>query len=100
MARDEATQLTTQLPVGRAIGSDTRTADVVFAPFVVLAVTYMVGMILGSSPDEVTRRNRAIAAGFVVLVAVGVFFYMLPVLDATVIPEDAWRSRMWLSTWI
>src|SRR5436190_1372122 len=26
MARDEATQLTTQLPVGRAIGSDTRTA--------------------------------------------------------------------------
>jgi dolichyl-phosphate-mannose--protein O-mannosyl transferase len=73
---------------------------VVFAPFVVLAVTYMVGMILGSSPDEVTRRNRAIAAGFVVLVAVGVFFYMLPVLDATVIPEDAWRSRMWLSTWI
>ena len=73
---------------------------VVFAPFVVLAVTYMIGMILGSSPDPLARRNRAIAAGFVVLVAVGVFFYMLPVLDATVIPEDAWRSRMWFSTWI
>jgi dolichyl-phosphate-mannose-protein mannosyltransferase len=73
---------------------------VVFTPFVVLAVTYMVGMILGSSPDPMVRRNRSIAAGFVVLIAVGTFFYMLPVLDATVIPEDAWRARMWLSTWI
>lgn len=69
---------------------------VVFVPWVVLAVTYTLGLILGKR----INRNRAIIAGFIVLLMVATFFYMLPVLDATLIPESAWRARMWLPTWI
>jgi dolichyl-phosphate-mannose-protein mannosyltransferase len=73
---------------------------IAFTPWVVLAVVYLIGMLLGSSSDPTVRMRRSIAAGFVVLVAVGVFFYLLPVLDATVIPETEWRARMWLPSWI
>lgn len=69
---------------------------VVFVPWVVLAVTYCLGLILGRE----INKNRAIIAGFIVMLMVGTFFYMLPVLDATLIPETAWRARMWLPTWI
>lgn len=69
---------------------------VVFVPWLVLAVTYSLGLLLGRE----INRNRALIAGFIVLLMVATFFYMLPVLDASLIPESAWRARMWLPTWI
>lgn len=69
---------------------------VVFLPWIVLAITYSLGLFLGRA----LRPQRVLVAGAYLILAMIVFFYMLPVIDAQVIPEDAWRARMWLPTWI
>lgn len=69
---------------------------VVFVPWIVLAVTYVLGLFMGRE----INRTRALFVGAYVALAIVVFFYMLPVLDAQMIPEDAWRARMWLPSWI
>ncbi|MBD0293480.1 MAG: phospholipid carrier-dependent glycosyltransferase, partial [Jiangellaceae bacterium] len=76
---------------------------VVIAPFLVLAVTYVLGLILG--PPGADRRRRtigaAIAGGYVLLVVVvAAWFYPIHV-DA-VIPYDEWLRHMWFrgpGTW-
>jgi dolichyl-phosphate-mannose-protein mannosyltransferase len=73
------------------------------APFLVLAVAYVLGLILGAPDAEPTRRmiGAAIAGGYVLaVVVVAAWFYPIHV-DAT-IPFDAWLRRMWFrgpGTW-
>jgi dolichyl-phosphate-mannose-protein mannosyltransferase len=70
-------------------------------PFLVLALTLAVGLVLGPA-DAVPRRRwcgAAAAAAYVVLVVVN-FFGLLPILGATVIPYASWHARMWFGTWI
>ncbi|OIQ77158.1 putative dolichyl-phosphate-mannose--protein mannosyltransferase [mine drainage metagenome] len=72
---------------------------IVFLPWLVLAVTYALGEILGSPDDE----NRPLRIGIVslfVAVAILLFYYFLPVLDGQVIPYTRWHSMMWFSSWI
>lgn len=69
---------------------------VVFLPWIILAITYSMGLFLGKQ----MRPKRVLTVGAYVLLAMIVFFYMLPINDAQVIPENAWRARMWLPTWI
>ncbi|MFJ8753502.1 dolichyl-phosphate-mannose--protein mannosyltransferase [Streptomyces sp. NPDC102441] len=89
---------------------------VVFVPFLCLAVTMMIGALLGPAPgtgtkhrlgmdtaDPTGERRRtlgAIAAGVLVLLIVWNFIYFWPLYTGTSIPEDAWRDRMWLDTWV
>ncbi|MEU0300126.1 phospholipid carrier-dependent glycosyltransferase [Streptomyces sp. NPDC006175] len=89
---------------------------VVFVPFLCLAVTMMIGALLGpaagtgtrhrlgmDSADPTGERRRtlgAIAAGVLVLLIVWNFIYFWPIYTGTSIPEDAWRDRMWLDTWV
>ena len=75
---------------------------VVFLPWVVLTLVYVVGLVVGAK-DEVAPRTRRITVwvvGVVVVlvVAVGAFFY--PVWTAWTIPHHQWQMRMWLRTWI
>jgi len=74
---------------------------VAFVPFVVLAITMCLGLVLGSS-DASTRRRRwgAAVAGAFVLLALANFAYILPVLSADVIPRAHWSDRMWWTSWI
>jgi dolichyl-phosphate-mannose-protein mannosyltransferase len=75
--------------------------SVAFAPFVVLALTYVLGLVLGprtASPDR--RLVGAVAAGAVVVGAVVALAWFWPVYVAEVIPYSAWRARMWLTSWI
>ncbi|MGE5763001.1 MAG: dolichyl-phosphate-mannose--protein mannosyltransferase [Mycobacterium leprae] len=68
-------------------------------PFLVLAVTLGIGMLLGS-PGTRRRRWAAAATGAYLVVVVLNFFYLYPVLAARVLPYAQWRARMWLSSWI
>jgi dolichyl-phosphate-mannose-protein mannosyltransferase len=75
--------------------------SVAFVPWVVMGLTYVLGMMLGRpDAEEGRRRTGAIAAGAVVLAAVLAFWFFLPVLSAEVIPQTSWSDRMWLASWI
>ena len=73
---------------------------VAFVPYVVLALTYALGLLIGprdASPDR--RLQGGVAAGCVVLLAVLVFAYFYPVWTAEQITSDDWHARMWLPSW-
>lgn len=77
---------------------------VVISPFVVLGLTMALGMVLGPDPAPGTtsarRRAGALAAGTVVVAAVGAAAFFWPVWTAQVIPYSHWRWRMWFPSWI
>lgn len=87
-----------------------------FVPFLCLAVTMMIGALLGPASgtstghglglektDPTGERRRtlgAIAAGVLVLLIVWNFVYFWPLYTGTSIPDTSWRDRMWLDTWV
>ncbi|GLW55431.1 dolichyl-phosphate-mannose--protein mannosyltransferase [Kitasatospora phosalacinea] len=74
---------------------------VCFVPFLVLAVTMMIGAMLGradSSPDR--KLAGATGAGLLVVAIMWNFLYFYPIYTGQTIPMDDWRARMWLDTWI
>lgn len=72
---------------------------IVFLPWLVLAVVYALGEILGT-PDDRDRRWRITFVWVFVVATVVLFYYFLPVLDGQVIPYARWHSMMWFSSWI
>jgi dolichyl-phosphate-mannose-protein mannosyltransferase len=74
---------------------------VAFVPWVVLAVTYVLGLVIGP-PGAAPRRRLigTVAAGSYVVVCVVLFFFFYPVYTAQVIPYAEWASRMWFPSWI
>ncbi|WP_375164824.1 dolichyl-phosphate-mannose--protein mannosyltransferase [Arthrobacter sp.] len=74
---------------------------IAFAPFLILSLTYVLGLVLGGPGDSPWRRRSGIVlvGGFVVL-AVLVAAYFLPIWTAETIPYDSWRLRMWMPSWI
>jgi dolichyl-phosphate-mannose-protein mannosyltransferase len=74
---------------------------VVFDPFLVLAITLCLGLILGPARSSPRRRGigAAIVGGYLLIVVLN-FFYLYPILAAKVIPYSAWHARMWFASWI
>ncbi|HAG59844.1 MAG TPA: phospholipid carrier-dependent glycosyltransferase [Arthrobacter bacterium] len=72
-----------------------------FEPFLVLALVYCLGLVLGRDTDPLWRRRSGVylvalfIAGAILLSA---FFY--PVWSAETIPYQEWRYRMWMPSWI
>ncbi|MGW4317966.1 dolichyl-phosphate-mannose--protein mannosyltransferase [Streptomyces sp. NPDC004684] len=74
---------------------------VVFVPFLCLAVTMLIGAILGPPGASDTRRVAgATGAGVLVLLITWNFIYFWPLYTGTAIPIEDWRARMWLDTWV
>jgi dolichyl-phosphate-mannose--protein O-mannosyl transferase len=74
---------------------------VAFVPWVVLTVTYCLGLLLGrrdASPER--RLYGGIAAGAIVVLAVVMFAWFYPVYTGQLIPQPSWADRMWLPSWI
>jgi dolichyl-phosphate-mannose-protein mannosyltransferase len=74
---------------------------VIFVPFLVLAVTMMLGALIG--PVTASRDRRTVggtAAGLLVLLVMWNFLYFLPIYTGQTIPMDDWRARMWFNSWI
>lgn len=75
--------------------------SVVFSPFIVLAVTMVLGVILGPVGASAARRTKgAVIVGAYVLVVVAAFAYFYPVYAARVLPYADWIQHMWLRSWI
>ncbi|MFB9378499.1 dolichyl-phosphate-mannose--protein mannosyltransferase [Kineococcus gynurae] len=99
---------------------------VVFVPFVVLALTYAIGVLLGPDPRTAlggpattdggipvaglrgaayraaVRRRRwgAAGAGLLLVAIVACFWFFWPIWTAQVIPHADWSRRMWLPSWV
>jgi dolichyl-phosphate-mannose--protein O-mannosyl transferase len=74
---------------------------VAFVPWVVLALTYVLGLLLG--PPDADRYRRlwgALVAGGVVVLATMAFAWFYPIYAAPVITKQQWQDRMWLQSWI
>ncbi len=74
---------------------------VAIAPFLVLAITLVLGYVLG--PPGATRQRRmwgAVAVGAYLLVVLVNTSYLYPVLVGDWIPYDGYSARMWFRTWI
>lgn len=74
---------------------------VVLSPFLCLAVTLMIGALLG--PPGCSERRRisgTVTTGALVLLIIWNFIYFYPLYTGMEIPMDSWRARMWLPTWI
>ena len=72
-----------------------------FEPFLVLALVYVLGLVLGRSTDTPQRRRTGLlvvgcfAAGVLLLSA-----FFMPVWTAETVPYSVWRLRMWMPSWI
>jgi len=74
---------------------------VAFVPFLVLAVTLTLGLVLG--PRDAARQRRSwgtsLAGGYVLLVLANLS-WMYPLYVAEVMPYADWLRRMWFRSWI
>ena len=69
---------------------------VAVAPFLVLAVAYAIGLILGPADARPTRRTvGAAVAGAYVLAVIVVAAWFYPIHVDAVIPYEEWLRRMW-----
>ncbi|WP_425555572.1 dolichyl-phosphate-mannose--protein mannosyltransferase [Kitasatospora kazusensis] len=74
---------------------------VAFVPFLVLAVTMMIGAMIGPAKASPERRVIGVtAAGLLILLIMCNFLYFYPLYTGETIPMDAWRARMWFTSWI
>ncbi|MCD5355185.1 phospholipid carrier-dependent glycosyltransferase, partial [Kineosporia mesophila] len=74
---------------------------IAFTPWVVLALVYVLGLMLGRPHDSgKRRRDGAWIAGAVIMLAVLGFWFLLPIYTAQVIPYGDWHNRMLLPSWI
>jgi dolichyl-phosphate-mannose-protein mannosyltransferase len=74
---------------------------VAIVPFLALAVTYALGLILGPRDARSLRRTvGATAVGAYVLCVIVVAAYFYPIHVDAVIPYQDWAHRMWFHSWI
>ncbi len=74
---------------------------IVYEPFLVIAITLCLGLIIGPARAAPGRRAiGAVAAGGYLMAVLVNLAYIYPVLTAQVIPYSSWYSRMWFSRWI
>jgi dolichyl-phosphate-mannose-protein mannosyltransferase len=72
-----------------------------FEPFLILSLTWVLGLVLGRKTDPLPRRRAGAAAVALFLLAtVLVSAFFLPVWTAETIPYSDWRLRMWMPSWI
>ncbi len=74
---------------------------VTFDPFLVIAITLCLGLIIGPARAAPARRGfGAILSGAYLVAVVWDFYYMYPVMAAQVVPYTSWLARMWYHGWI
>jgi dolichyl-phosphate-mannose-protein mannosyltransferase len=75
--------------------------SIAFEPYLLLGLTFVLGLALGSRTDPPERREVGVAAvvGFLVLVLlVSAFFY--PIWSGMQVPTWFWTSHHWLRSWV
>jgi dolichyl-phosphate-mannose-protein mannosyltransferase len=74
---------------------------VAFLPFLAIAITLCIGLIIGPARAAPSRRALgAVGVGAYLIAVLLNLAYIYPVLTAQVIPYSSWLSRMWFRSWI
>jgi dolichyl-phosphate-mannose-protein mannosyltransferase len=74
---------------------------IAFEPYLILALTAALGMLLGTAADPQSRRTvglRTVGVFLAVCVAMSVFF--LPIWTAMPVPDWFFRIHLWLPSWL
>lgn len=71
-----------------------------YLPFLVLALTLVLGLLLGGPRKGRGRAVRACVAILYLGVVAANFVYMYPILAAQVLPYADWMSRLWFPSWV
>jgi dolichyl-phosphate-mannose-protein mannosyltransferase len=72
-----------------------------FEPYLIIALTMCLGLIIGSAQASAARRTAGAAvAGAYLLGVLLNFAYLYPVLTWQLIPYSSWLSHMWYHGWI
>lgn len=72
---------------------------VIFEPFLILAITLCLGLVLGPARPGRRVLGAAVCGGYLLAVLAN-FSYLYPVLAAQIIPFSSWYQRMWFRSWI
>jgi dolichyl-phosphate-mannose--protein O-mannosyl transferase len=74
---------------------------VITLPFTIIAVTLLLGRVLGPATGHPRRRvaGAVVAGAFVVLVVLNLA-WLWPVLTYELVPLADWHDRMWFRSWI
>jgi dolichyl-phosphate-mannose-protein mannosyltransferase len=74
---------------------------VAFEPWVVLAVVFVLGLVLGRRTDTWRRRRVGLyVVGAYCLLTLALFAFFWPIYTAQVIPQSQWSLRMWFPSWV
>jgi len=74
---------------------------VAFAPFMVMALTFAIGAIIGNRDASPTRRTwGAAGAGGYLLLVIASTAWIWPVLVGSVLSQSDWLRRLWFRGWI
>ncbi|GAA5033882.1 dolichyl-phosphate-mannose--protein mannosyltransferase [Actinopolymorpha pittospori] len=74
---------------------------IIILPWMIIGLTLVLGKVLGPRDASPIRRmwGAAVLGGVVLLVVLN-FAYIYPLLTGQTIPYDAWRQRMWFTSWV
>jgi len=74
---------------------------VAFAPFMVMALTFAIGAVIGTRDASPARRTwGAASAGGYLLLVIANTAWIWPVLVGSVLPQADWLRRLWFRGWI
>lgn len=74
---------------------------IAFEPFLVLALVFCLGLVLGRPADPPGRRQAGVlVVGLFVVAALVCAAFFLPIWTAEPITYNEWRLRMWMPSWI
>lgn len=75
---------------------------IVFQPFLILALVYCAKLFLNSRKERGARayQRAQLTIALLLIIIIANFIYFLPIYMGDVITYEAWRARMWFSSWI
>ncbi len=75
--------------------------SVAFEPWVILAVVFLLGLVLGGREASAHRRRVGlyVIGGYLLLTLV-LFAFFYPIYTAEVFPYSQWHLRMWFPSWV
>jgi dolichyl-phosphate-mannose-protein mannosyltransferase len=74
---------------------------IAFEPYLILALTAALGMLLGTAADPERRRTAGLqSVGIFLGVCVALSAFFFPIWTAMSIPDWFFRIHLWLPTWL
>lgn len=74
---------------------------IAFEPYLILALTAALGMLLGSAADAASRRVAGLqAVGVFLALCVACSLFFLPIWTAMSVPDWFFRIHLWLPSWL